>query len=380
MTGTGTSSDPFVVANADDLNAVRNNLSANYIMSADIDMNNSIWNKTASKSFTPIGDDTTQFTGVFDGNGHTIANFYIGGDLNQSNVGLFGRISGSTTNIKNLILDSPYILSTHNNNFMGCLIGRADMHTNVTNCRINNGYIKGNLFVGLFAGYNQGDISYSKVNGGTLIGAEYSGGFCGDSDNNTPTPITMKECCVSNSNITIGATGTGDTAGSFIGYVSANVIIQDCYSTATINAGACSGGFVGILIAQQGYTPNVTRTFYAGRMNDTSTDRVGGWCSDDSASTPTVTNSYWDTQVSTKTTSKYGIGKTTAQMQTQSTFTTYDFTNVWGINSGEYPYLRNCEKAIPILPIGGEEPTTPTYKQDYHNLNSPLFGTFSPLF
>lgn len=59
----------------------------------------------------------------------------------------------------------------------------------------------------------------------------------------------------------------------------------------------------------------------------------------------TTTSSYWDIQKSGITTSSGGIGKTTAQMKTQSTFVNWDFTNVWAIDEGKsYPYLRVNEQ------------------------------------
>lgn len=66
MTGTGTSSDPFLVATANDLCNVGNNLSAYYKQTADIDM--------AGVTFTGIGSDSTPFTGTFDGDNHIISN------------------------------------------------------------------------------------------------------------------------------------------------------------------------------------------------------------------------------------------------------------------------------------------------------------------
>ena len=59
-----------------------------------------------------------------------------------------------------------------------------------------------------------------------------------------------------------------------------------------------------------------------------------------------VENSFWDIDSSSQQSSAGGsgaIGRTTTQMQTQSTFTDYgwDFINVWNIGENQtYPYLR----------------------------------------
>jgi len=66
----------------------------------------------------------------------------------------------------------------------------------------------------------------------------------------------------------------------------------------------------------------------------------------------TTTNSFWDTQTSGRSTSAGGTGKTTAEMQTMSTFTnagwdfvgetangTDDYWNIDGVNNSAYPFL-----------------------------------------
>ena len=71
------------------------------------------------------------------------------------------------------------------------------------------------------------------------------------------------------------------------------------------------------------------------------------------------TASYWNTTTSGRATTRCGaggVGKTTAQLTTQSTFSAWDFTNVWNIdpstNDG-YPYLR-------AVPTPGADITPPT--------------------
>lgn len=55
----------------------------------------------------------------------------------------------------------------------------------------------------------------------------------------------------------------------------------------------------------------------------------------------TATNSYWDINVSKQNASKLGEGKTTLDMYKQSTYNSWDFTNIWTINEGvSYPKLK----------------------------------------
>ena len=61
-----------------------------------------------------------------------------------------------------------------------------------------------------------------------------------------------------------------------------------------------------------------------------------------------VTGCFWDTQTSGQATSAGGTGKTTAEMQTASTFLPagWDLVNIWGIEENQtYPYLRKYSAA-----------------------------------
>jgi len=72
----------------------------------------------------------------------------------------------------------------------------------------------------------------------------------------------------------------------------------------------------------------------------------GGFCgytSDDEK----ITDCFWDTETSGKSSSDGGTGKTTSEMKTKSTFTAWDFdtTPVWTIEPGNsYPYLVDNEE------------------------------------
>jgi len=56
-----------------------------------------------------------------------------------------------------------------------------------------------------------------------------------------------------------------------------------------------------------------------------------------------VEDSFWDIETSDQLASAGGTGKTTAEMQTKSTFTdaAWDFVEIWGIGEKQtYPFLR----------------------------------------
>ena len=94
------------IATAEDLKAVNDNLSGNYVLTADIDLEGTEW--TPIGSFVQMGEEGEEaetpdpdyaFTGTFDGQGYTISNFTINQPENWA-IGLFGCIAN--TEIGNL--------------------------------------------------------------------------------------------------------------------------------------------------------------------------------------------------------------------------------------------------------------------------------------
>ncbi|MBO7068175.1 MAG: CotH kinase family protein [Bacteroidaceae bacterium] len=84
---------------------------ASAVLMADIDM------AGYEEDFVPIGNDKIQYTGKFDGGGHTISNLKI---MGKNNVGFFGMVA-SGTEIKDLNFDAT--CSVSGVNYVGGLIG-----------------------------------------------------------------------------------------------------------------------------------------------------------------------------------------------------------------------------------------------------------------
>ena len=77
--GTGTAEDPYQVATAEQLQAVTDFTTSNFIQTADIDL--------YGVAFNPIAT----FTGVYDGGGHFIDNYTI--ESGSDGAGLFARLN-----------------------------------------------------------------------------------------------------------------------------------------------------------------------------------------------------------------------------------------------------------------------------------------------
>ncbi len=104
--GDGSESDPYCISTADQLLLVNNDLTANYKLNADIDLS-SLNGKTVIAGYTYEYVDMTTgdmdmsktFSGVFDGNGHTLSNYTYKNDGNQMAVGIFGAVTGTVKNL-----------------------------------------------------------------------------------------------------------------------------------------------------------------------------------------------------------------------------------------------------------------------------------------
>ncbi|MEE0059758.1 MAG: hypothetical protein UE295_02900, partial [Acutalibacteraceae bacterium] len=137
---------------------------ANVKLTADIDLNpgytfNSDGTYTGGNSpreWTPIGyaDGYSPYTGMFDGNGHTISGMYVN-TPDESFVGMFGGCDYGNT-IKNLKLSNSYFSGR---SYVGSLIGYAG--TTVSGCYIDNTVtVKGN---GYSVGGIVGELAYNAV-------------------------------------------------------------------------------------------------------------------------------------------------------------------------------------------------------------------------
>src|SRR5690606_26661460 len=83
--GSGTAEDPWVIVTAQQLYEVRDAPDAHYRLGADIDLE--LGSYPGAPWWTPIGVwPSSPFTGVFDGDGHTIANLRFDGPANYASL------------------------------------------------------------------------------------------------------------------------------------------------------------------------------------------------------------------------------------------------------------------------------------------------------
>ena len=201
-----------------------------FVLGADIDLSN-------YNNWTPIGNSTNKFTGIFDGNGYTISNLTI--KTSGSKLGLFGLTSKA--DIKNVGLEDINILlngATTNDKHIGGLIGYLGADSTLTNC-----YVKGEIDA----------RSKAKIVGG-LVGQVYNGCIIEDcySECDTLNVNSMGSallgCLEKNStlkNSYSNAKSTGSSyIGGLVGAALTTVSIENCYSSGAVT-GNSSGGLIG---------------------------------------------------------------------------------------------------------------------------------------
>ncbi len=274
-------------------------------------------------NLSPIGNNTYNFNGNFDGKGNSIVGLTQSGVLDYR--GLFGY-TGTSAAISNLSVINATVIGDE---YIGILVGR---NRGIINNCYSIGIVSGNYYLGGLAGMNnQGTINHCYSTG-SVTGGDYSfplGGLVGHNYQGT----------ISNCYSTGSVTGRdySDYLGGLVGF-NFKGTIEKCYSTGSVNGGDDSdnlGGLVGL--NKQG---KIVHCYSTGKPEGTS--NVGGLCGFiDTGGNYEDTGNYWDTITSSITTSTMGTGKTTFQMMRQSTFVGWDFTNTWwDLSFGEYPRLQ----------------------------------------
>ena len=105
--GDGSEGNPYQINSASDMQEIganSNDWDKHFLLTADINLS-----AYTGTSFNLIGTDfSNSFTGVFDGNDHTISNF-TWNSATADYVGLFGYIKGPNVEIKDLRLIDPNV-------------------------------------------------------------------------------------------------------------------------------------------------------------------------------------------------------------------------------------------------------------------------------
>jgi hypothetical protein len=229
--GSGTESDPFLIMNPIQLNQLRNFLNKEEVyfkMMTDIDLSEFLDDESPSQGWSPVGNSSAPFKGIFDGNEKTITGLWINRN-NTDNIGLFGCLKYAT--IKNLKIQD---VSIKGNNNIGVLAGYS-FSSNISNCSFS-GVITGLQKVGGCTGYIERGNCDGLISTAEVKGEKYIGGLIGYWETYGESRAVN---CSTNSNVN----GT-DYVGGLCGY-SEFVDFSNCSFIGNISANTYVGGLFG---------------------------------------------------------------------------------------------------------------------------------------
>jgi hypothetical protein len=369
--GAGTETDPYLISSATHLQQ----LSANsgdwgkcFRVTADI----------SGTSYTPV----TTFTGVFDGDGHSISGFSYstGGDYYG---GFFCQVSGASAAVRNLIIAAPAV-NVPNKSYVGAVAGGL-MGGRIEDCRVTGGSITGQSYVGGIVGINsqgtvadcncsaavsgRGDVgglvglndTSSYVTGGAMSGQvsatdPYCGGVIGQNWG------TVTECRVSGN--VLGLTYVGGLVGES-GATSASGQIWRCLALGQVSGTSYVGGLVGRnyvgqiedsyargdvtpsvsygggLVGRNELNGTVLHCYSKGYVSRTGST-FGGLIGKNAAGSGAISGSFWDTDTSNQSSSDGGTGQSTYYMTRKSIFISSNWDFLGEATNGSEETWRLC--------------------------------------
>ena len=351
------------------LSGVPQNTSANAVLTKDIVVNENVLkpdgtlNEGSFKEWTPIATSASPYTGIFEGQNHTISGLYF--KQETSFVGLFSVNSGKIANVG--ILDSYFHGQPYKGWQVGGVCGSNTAKGAITNC-YNTGIVRGSETVGGVCGSNYGTITncsnkgnvgedddsvggvsgsnYGTItncnNAGIVSGKSYVGGVCGKNSNGGT---------VTNCNNTGEVRGTSQYIGGLSGDNDSSSI-TNCNNTGEVKA---TGKFVGGLSGGNYNNGTITNCYYD------STVYTGTAIGDDMGTTEKVEG---------KTTEQYKTGEVAYLLQLDQS------DEVWGqtIGTDKYPTLGGAKVYKNAIYSGCEgEPGEPV-SYAYSNTKKNTYG------
>ena len=250
ISGNGKTFEDFTyIETAEDFKNIANNLSGNYVLKNDINFEGEV--------IEPIGDSESvtgsglsmPFSGNFSGDGHKILNVTVKRELG-SHSGLFGANKGTIINLS--------------------------VEADVSGTAYVGGICASNASGGRIA-----DCSFSGTVNGTK---SYVGGICGENKGGI-----MR--CVADGTVS-GDSNVGGICGS---NNSSNGNIENCLNSSDVTRKS-SNGNIGGIVGQSIYNSTVSYCISIGKTSGTDSSYIGGVCG--YASGATITNSYFDSEVS----------------------------------------------------------------------------------
>ena len=339
--GTGTESDPYIVATVTDLVEIADRINTGTESSSTVFPNGNVGNQyflmandLDISSYTPwncIGIPGERiFYGNFDGGGHTITGLVLSASVG-TNQGLFSVI-GNNAIVHGITIKDSQLNGTY---YTGAIAGAAGEFTTIYDCHNYSDMICSGYYTGGIAGASWGTI-YNCTNSGNNSGADFCGGIVGDFYG------TLYNC------VNIGNILGGSSIGGIVGYADGGSIKNSVNAGNITATGGYNGGIVGF------YASNFTEKIVSNCINfaevnctNSSSGAVIGrrWIAEGQPSI--VANCFYDKQMTIKSGSNEGDasgvieGKFTNEIIGNSLQTI--LTNNYIYAEGLYPCPANIE-------------------------------------
>ncbi|MFA7681635.1 MAG: DUF4215 domain-containing protein [Candidatus Peribacteraceae bacterium] len=385
LVGSGIVSDPYQVTDCTQLQMMRDDLDAHYVLVADIDCAQSAdWNTNDCSQFTdrkscqaesegcawvdhsecigemfegcasdekdcmdwcggtawnsvvacedaygfsPIGTSYQEpFSGVLDGNGYTIAHLTIHRPQ-ESSVGLIGYALDAT--IKNISLVGARVTGGGEN--VGALVG-ASVSSRIDGCNAADGQVQGVRTVGGLVGTNhgrkgEGGIFASQIQNSIVSGIAVVGAVAGSS-----VDAEVEEVAV------LGGTVNADyEVGGLIG-ANKRSRVANVVSSTSVRGASTVGGLLGTQ-STKGTLENALMRgeVLCEQCTQRNAGAIVGLADDDVQSIFSV---YYNQDVGGIQSEREDRARTSIQLQNKETFEGWDFNRVWMMGDDGYPALR----------------------------------------
>ena len=287
--GSGTAEDPWQIATAEQLDRVRDDLKAHYILTEDIDL-------SGYENWIPIGafqslSDAPEdaevphpdyaFTGTFDGAGHTISNLKVSCEAPMG-AGLFGCASGTESGAASIGHFTLKDVNVSGFYLVGGAVGLQFMSCSVTDIHlVGENHLTGMQGIGGIVGTGFDLISDCSVTADITVSGD--DGACAGLIAGGTTMSSIKNCEVTGGNITADGNATWGF-GALCGAPWGAPEITDCKVSGTvITVSGENNRLVGGLVGFGGsYDPTAPAQISGCTVEDVSivvsetTDSVGG--------------------------------------------------------------------------------------------------------
>ena len=319
-----------------------------YELAVSLDFDNSAY--STGEGWVPIGDSTTNFGTVFEGNGNVLSSMTINRTSTAGGTGLFGHTSNSSF-IRGVGLEGVNITESanvgvgglvgqHNGTIFGCYVTgsvRGSTPDATGSGGSETGGLVGSTTDTIFA-------SYSKAN---VVNGQLVGGFAGRIRNGG----TLIACYAT------GSAGNGRIVGGMVGRTDNGASYRYSYALGRVTAGTAwsssglrDGGFFGHVEPPWG-----SRVWHLSYWDTQATGRSAG---SGSATAASFNNSKVRSNI---------LGRTTSQLQGQNSYGgiygTWDDFDIDGDGTNDAPWDFGTNTDYPVLKIDFNGDNSATWEE-----------------